>query len=241
MNVPLRRMQALGNFVANTLFPQIRCIVCGEEADGQSGLCGACHAVLATLRLAQPLCPLCGAPGSATPCPECHGMDFAFSAARCAYAYKGCARTLILRMKFRGEAHHTVAHLAPAMLESLMAHPLPIDALVPMPLSRARLLARGYNQAARLGAWIARESGIPLRESLVWRNRETAQQAELHKEQRAENVRGAFSAHPSAKGLRIALIDDVLTTGHTASSCAKALLDAGARDVLVLTAARALE
>jgi ComF family protein len=111
--------------------------------------------------------------------------------------------------------------------------------LVPVPLSRDRERERGFNQAALLAERLARGLGAPFRVRWLARTRATAPQTELDAAARRANVRGAFVASTAAAGADVVLVDDVLTTGATASECARALRAAGARAVGVLTVARA--
>jgi ComF family protein len=106
---------------------------------------------------------------------------------------------------------------------------------VPVPLHRRRLRARGFNQAADL----ARHLGLPVIEALR-RTRATPSQTDLPAAKRHANVRGAFAPRSRAHvdGCRIVLVDDVCTTGATLESCARVLVEAGAREVSALTAAR---
>lgn len=110
------------------------------------------------------------------------------------------------------------------------------DVVVPVPLHRSRERARGFNQAREL----ARHLGVPVAGALA-RTRSTASQADLPATKRDANVRGAFTwrTEVPVAGAIVVLIDDVVTTGATLNACAAPLLDAGAKDVRALTAARA--
>jgi ComF family protein len=114
------------------------------------------------------------------------------------------------------------------------------DMVVPMPLHWVRRWRRGFNQSEVLAREVARRSGIKVVHA-VRRARSTAPQASLSRAGRRRNVRGAFAARRGVdvRGLRILLVDDVLTTGATANACAGALKRAGARYVAVLAVARA--
>jgi len=113
------------------------------------------------------------------------------------------------------------------------------DVVVPMPLHWLRRWTRGFNQSALLAREIARRSSVPVR-NLVRRAKATAPQAGLTNAKRRANVSGAFRVPRPARvrGLRILLVDDVMTTGATASACARALKQAGAARVALLTVAR---
>lgn len=114
------------------------------------------------------------------------------------------------------------------------------DALVPMPLHWWKQMQRGFNQSDLLARELSRRVGVPVLNA-ARRRRRTAVQARLTPAQRRENVRGAFDV-PSperVRGLSLLLVDDVMTTGSTVNACAKALKQAGAARVCVLTVARA--
>jgi len=114
------------------------------------------------------------------------------------------------------------------------------DAIVPMPLHWRKRWQRGFNQAALLAREISKRTHIPV-ENALRRVRNTAAQAGLTNAKRRKNVSGAFRAKKNAKlaGKRVLLIDDVMTTGATAATCARALKLAGAAEVTLLTLARA--
>ena len=116
------------------------------------------------------------------------------------------------------------------------------DAFIPVPLHWRRLWARRFNQSAALAEEVSGLTGIPVRHADLKRVRATVQQVGLSKAARAENVQGAFGVPAESKGniagRRIILVDDVLTSGATVDSCARALLRAGAKQVDVLVFAR---
>ena len=116
-----------------------------------------------------------------------------------------------------------------------------INTIVPLPLHSVRLRERGYNQSERVAKGFSNYTGLPIEPGLVVRRRPTKTQTRLNLEQRRENVKDAFETPPgqTLKGMHIALIDDVLTTGASLDSCASALVDGGAAAVYALTVARA--
>jgi len=151
---------------------------------------------------------------------------------------------MVLQLKF---AARLDAGLSLAML--LVRH-LQIEGfggaerLLPVPLHPRRLRNRGFNQARKIALVVSQQSGIPILANAVRRTRNTAAQSSLgNRRDRADNIRGVFEVQRGAglSGRRIALIDDVVTTGVTASGLAAAVLAAGARDVQVWACARAAE
>jgi competence protein ComFC len=117
----------------------------------------------------------------------------------------------------------------------------PVDILIPVPLARARLKERGYNQVALVARPLAYELGWKYAPHALHKIRETRSQVGLNISQRQENVRAAYQAEPkTVRGRSILLMDDVATTGSTIRACTEALLGAGAQSVYVLTIARAL-
>ena len=117
----------------------------------------------------------------------------------------------------------------------------PIDVLIPVPLGKKRLKERGYNQVALVARPLAYQLEWRYEPDALWKKRETRSQVGLSVSQRSENVQDAYQADPTiVKQKSILIMDDVATTGSTISACTTALLSAGARDVYVLTIARAL-
>jgi ComF family protein len=114
------------------------------------------------------------------------------------------------------------------------------DALLPVPMARKRLRERGYNQALMLARWLSSDLAIPVNEHVLLRPLETVAQQALSAKTRKRNLRGAFALAPDAQvhGRHFALVDDVLTTGATAHSLARLLMNAGARQVDVYCLAR---
>jgi ComF family protein len=114
------------------------------------------------------------------------------------------------------------------------------DALVPVPLARARERERGFNQAGLVAERLAERLGLRVRPRWLVRLRVTAPQSDLVAVERRANVAGAFAAAPVVAGRHVVVVDDVITTGATVGECARALRAAGARRVGVLAVARVL-
>jgi len=116
-----------------------------------------------------------------------------------------------------------------------------VNVLVPVPLHRARRHERGYNQSELLARCLGRTLAIDVADRALIRRRYTRSQATLSREERLANVRGAFAIREGERirDQNVGLVDDVVTTGSTAAECARVLLDAGARAVVLVTAATA--
>lgn len=129
--------------------------------------------------------------------------------------------------------------LGSLMAEGLRAsaRPLP-DLLIPVPLHWSRLLRRGYNQAGVLAQTLSRLTGVPEDVSCARRSRATADQIGMNADERRRNVEGAFLVRRDLSGLRVALLDDVFTTGATLSALALAARAAGAAHVEAWAVAR---
>ncbi len=142
-------------------------------------------------------------------------------------AYEGVLRKLIHVFKFEGV--RTLQRPLGALLSRALPRESSFDAVVPMPLHWRRRWQRGFNQSELLAREIGRRWNVPLCR-LVRRQRATAPQAGLTSAERRKNVLGAFAVKNTARlnGMRLLLVDDVLTTGATASACARALKRAGA-------------
>jgi ComF family protein len=220
------------------------CPSCREPLGDGAGLCAACWSKLSPIE--KPYCARLGIPFVYDPGPGLLSMEAmanppAYDRARAAVRYDEVARKLVVSLKYADRMD-----LAP-MMGRWMARAgaellADADALMPVPLHWRRLWARRFNQAAALAGTISEISGVPVLHGEIARVRATPQQVGLSKTERADNVQGAFRVPPECKadiaGLRIVLIDDVLTSGATADTCARALLRAGAAHVDVLVFAR---
>jgi predicted amidophosphoribosyltransferase len=211
------------------LLPQ-RCVVCGC---GGRQLCAACRDELP--RIEPPLCARCGAP-TAWPverCRECAGRRLGFASARAAVGYDAAARRLVHAWKERG-LRRLAVEAAQLVAERL---PVPeVEVLTFVPADRGRRLERGHNPAERLALELATLWELPCL-LLLERKHSGRQRGRSAVERRT--VRGAFRATGESPR-KVAVIDDVYTTGATAAASATALRAAGARRVEAIAFARAL-
>ena len=213
------------------LYPR-ECAACGIRIADPSRLsfCAGCDAALEWI--SPPACPRCGAGLGGGRCGECEGREFRFAGATALGKYEGRLRDFLLVLKFRGGRH-----LADEFGRRLAARiPRRFDLVVPVPMSRWKLLFRGYNAAALVAERVARHAGLPYAERALRKIRRTKPQAELERQERLTNPAGAYRAS-ATRGV-VLLVDDVLTTGATANACTEALFAAGAAEVHVAVVAR---
>ena len=231
--------------VLDTLLPPV-CLTCDAPVGAQGQFCAPCFT--RTRFVTEPCCACCGVPfshaGQALPgglCAACTLAPPPWGRARAALAYDDQARRVLLPLKY-ADRTELAAAVAPLMARAGAVLLRTADVLVPVPLHRARLVARRYNQSALLAQALARLSGVPALPDALLRIRATASLTGLNREARARMVEGAFALRPARRaalaGRRVLLIDDVLTSGATAGACALALLAGGAAAVDVLVAAR---
>ena len=179
------------------------------------------------------------AKGADAPCGGCQRRPPRYSCVRAAFAYAPPVDGLIQGLKYHRKLNHARvlgSYLADFLETFPEARP---DLVVPVPLHRARLRERGYNQALELARPVARRFKLPLEYLRVRRPRATAPQTELPRRKRRQNVRNAFRVERNLTGCHIAIVDDVMTTGHTVNSLAACLRQAGAETVRVWVLARA--
>ena len=234
-----------GRVVLNLLLPP-QCIACDALVEAPGQLCADCFRQ--TGFITEPFCLRCGVPFAAAAlggpdllCPGCRLVPPVYRRARAALRYDAQGRRLILPFKHADHTELALA-LAPHMVRAGAALLREADLLVPVPLHRARLFRRRYNQAALLARAVGRIAGRPCLPDALVRQRATASLGAKSAAERAEAMEGAFAVRSSrvdqVAGRRVLLIDDVMTSGATANACAGVLLAAGATSVDVLVAAR---
>ncbi len=207
---------------------EVRCAACNApfvpEEKNAPVLCPTC---LGQLEPQAPACPSCGLPAAGCGvCGGCLADPPPWERFRCVGPYTGLLRDLILRAKFGSDVAATTAL---GTLLALRCRDLGrLDALIPVPLHPTRLRERGFNQCVELLRPAARLLGIPLRCDLLERCTAGRTQRGLSRVARLHNLDRAFVASPQVSGLRVLLVDDILTTGATLRQAAAALRRAGA-------------
>lgn len=241
--IALRKLDLLEAAVS-LLYPPT-CTICGGNVRGGEYLCNVCEAK--AIRIIAPFCDKCSEPfegsiTSAFTCANCARRTLYFDAAVAAYRGRGIVRIIIHEFKYGRQIHlrHLVARWLLAALDDERLCGRQMDAIVPVPLHPTRQRERGFNQAALIAEALRAQTAIPIKPVLE-RIRYTTTQTALDRSERMENLHNAFRLRKNAdvRGLRVLLIDDVLTTGSTLSECARVLKAAGALSVYAATAARA--
>lgn len=218
------------------------CAVCGGAADAVSEVCEPCRAGLPRVAAACVRCaaPLPGGRPHTQTCGRCLTRPPHYDRARALYRYDAPIDRLVQGFKYRRRLDWGRI-LGEALAEHLCTAGECADAIVPVPLHRRRLRERGYNQSLELARPIGRRLDIPVLVRAVRRARPTPAQAGLSRDARRRNVRNAFNVvqPPRVADKHIAIVDDVMTSGHTVDALARALKRAGAAEVSVWVLARA--
>lgn len=211
-------MRRLLRFLEDLVWPRrVKCLCCDEYSEGE-WLCEDCGKALRAMMLR----------------PEEAGEADTCSV----YRYDGVAKQLVLLLKEENLADAACA-LAAGMAEIVRRMQLPPDALLTwVTMPEIRRMKRGIDHGRRLCEAVAEETGLPVRQ-LLHRSRNVRTQRGLNRAARLKNLTGAFVCREKISGT-VLLIDDVMTTGATASVCASVLREAGASRVYVLTATRAV-
>ncbi len=219
--------------------------ICRKSIRAGEYLCDQCETK--AVRIVAPFCQKCSEPfeGSITntfACANCAHRTIYFDAAVAAYRGRGIVRQIIHEFKYGRQIHlrHLVGRWLNSALDDERLRQSHFDVIMPVPLHPARQRERGFNQASLLAELLSAETSIPVK-PLLERTRYTTTQTALDRTERMENLHNAFRLRKNAdvRGLRVLLVDDVLTTGSTLNECARILKRASAFSVHAATAARA--
>ncbi len=232
--------------LVDLVFPP-RCPLCGAAIGAQTGLCPDCWSELVIP--GEPSCARCQRPfgeaevGEGAICAPCLAQPPRHDGIAAGTLYGEGSRKLVLAFK-----HGRRIALAPMLARLIVARLPALEGewiVVPVPLHRWRLWARGYNQAALLAREIARRTGAGLSVDALVRTKRTPPLGGLGRKARARTLSGAIAvagnrAH-AVKGAQVILVDDVLTSGATSDACVRALKKAGASKVVVACFARVID
>jgi ComF family protein len=238
------RLRLAWSGLSDLILPPV-CLSCRVPITSHGALCAGCWNGIDFIQ--PPVCDRLGIPlpfatGEVSLSAAAMAAPPVYDRARAVAHYSGLMRRLIHDLKFHDRDDLTVllgGWLMGAGKELLAD----ADLIVPVPLSRTRLLRRRFNQAARLGSEVSARTGVPMDALSLVRVRAIASQVGLSRSERQENVRGAFAVREMRRdridGRRIVLLDDVVTTGATAAAATRALRRAGADRIDVLALALA--
>lgn len=238
------RWREMGRRALDTVMPP-RCMMCGDVVADPGALCAFCFEDVTFIT--EPFCARCGIPfidvyAGATEtaiCGACVQQAPLFDQARAVFVYDEKSRNLVTRLK-----HADRTDFTPTLARWMVRAGAPLledaDLIIPVPLHRWRLFLRTYNQSALLARWVSRVSHVPAVYNALRRRKMTPSQGGLSATARRRNVARAFDVtdQQAVSDKRIVLIDDVLTTGATLDSCARALREAGASRVDALVVGR---
>lgn len=216
------------------------CLLCRANGEADQDLCTGCHADLPRNSIACQRCalPLAAHPKATLICGQCQSHPPPFNRTFAPFLYQSPLDFLIQDLKFHG--HLAAARLLGGLLSEVLERqggPLP-ECIIPVPLHPTRLRERGFNQALELARPVARRLGIPILADGVKRIRLTPAQSQLDLNARRENLRGAFFLSRAIQARHVAIFDDVITTGTTASELALTLQRAGIEKIEVWACAR---
>jgi ComF family protein len=233
--------------LADIIFPP-RCISCDKVLISEENrhFCSDCYSQISFVR--SPICMQCGIPFVSEDqndhlCGECLTSKPGFSIARCVGRYETTLLHCIHQFKYREKiGYGKILGKLMAEYEYPMFKISDYSLIIPVPLHLKRLRERGFNQSVVLAREIAERFSLPIEFMMLKRHTYTEPQVNLGRKERESNVKGAFKVLDTGKisGEKIILVDDVYTTGSTVKECARVLMNCKAKDVAVLTLARAV-
>jgi len=229
--------------IAQIILPE-KCFLCqiSHAINPKTGLCLGC---IKNLPWLQQSCQRCSLPLNSTNtlqlCGQCQTKAPAFDASHCLFHYETPIDRLVSRFKFNQQLSYSRLFgqlMAEHINDRYQGTTLP-DIVIPVPLHKSRLRERGFNQAQEIARICARELDLPLETKQCQRDKDTAHQLGLSAIERRRNLRRAFSSKAFPTGSRVALVDDVMTTGTTLAELAACLKKAGCQEVHLWCIARA--
>lgn len=232
-------MKKFIQYLSRLLFPS-RCGFCNVLISGNEKylLCDKC--LNNAKFIGENCCQKCGKVlvlGYADLCSDCRIIKHHFDKAFSVVEYRDEVKSALIRYKFFGQKKvlNTLASLALSKLGEIDS----VDLIIPVPLHKDKMRQRGFNQSEEIAGFIAKETGIQLNKTCLFRVKNTKSQSTLSRQERLKNLKNAFKGFNinQINGKKLLLIDDIYTTGSTVSECARELKKAGAKKVYVLTIA----
>lgn len=221
----------------------MRCLLCSVKTDHRYALCALCCSDMPHLNATCTRCAEIIPSTLSTPvCGKCSQQPPPFTVTLAPFDYLSPIDYLITQLKFSGNlaAARVLAHLLLTHLQHHYTHQPPWpQVIVPIPLHRQRIYSRGFNQAVEIAKPIAKTIQKPIDIIHCHRSKNTAAQSSLPAKQRENNVQNAFTISQPFPYQHVAILDDVITTGHTITTFAKQLKKAGAQRIDVWAIARA--
>ena len=208
------------------------CLLCASPQANSHALCAACLKELPYSPTSS--CPQCGLSSNSFICGSCLNSPPDFDITRAVFIYAFPIDTMMQRYKY-GDALHISRTFGKFLVEEIDLNS--IDLIIPMPMHPARLKERGFNQALEIAKVF---SGNKLDYTSAIRQKLTPPQASLPFKARVKNIKGAFAINNNLTGKRVAIVDDVMTTGASLNELAKTLKKAGASHVECWVVARTL-
>lgn len=215
------------------------CLIC--NADNTASTLAICSSCLHELPHNTHTCQQCGLQikdSKSTHCGKCQHEPPAYNETTTPYIYDNAIKHLIIELKFKKKLIN--AHLLGTLLARSATHKPRPDFLLPVPLHRNRLRTRGFNQAMELCRVLSKELSIPILTDIIEKTQETTPQSKLTAKQRKTNLRGSLILKKEVSATRIAIVDDVITTGTTINEIAKLLRKSGTKNIQAWACARAL-
>jgi ComF family protein len=239
-------MQLLNNWLKNNQLSKLsiltdaifkqKCLLCDAKTDALgANIHAVCRACLNELPWhPKTSCPQCGLASDGNLCGRCISSPPDFDATYSVFLYDFPIDAMMVRYKY-GEMLSLCAFFGQMLSEKVAINS--VDLIIPMPMHPARIKERGFNQALEIAKVFGKEK---LDYKSAIRQLLTPPQASLPLKERVKNIKGAFSANANLAGKRIAIVDDVMTTGASLNELAKTLKKAGASHVECWVVARTL-
>lgn len=241
-----RLFYKLGTTILDLIYPEEGiCFICDtyDESVNEGHICSQCREKLNFI--SDNKCSICGKPLKDNPlikkCYNCKKHPYYFTRAISAVEYHGTIKEAIYKYKY-GKKTYMYKTFGPILVQAIRASNIDIsdiDIIVPVPLHRMKTIKRGFNQSELLGKYISQSFNIPLNTKNLIRHKKTLRQNNLDRSDRRSNIKNAFRVMKKENfvGKRVILVDDIFTTGATVDECSKVLVNAGAKEIIVVTLA----